>query len=229
MDMQARFKRAHPLVLIAASAVIVLCVVGTGVLTGLIPSAYSSRSDGSAASLASATAPVTDALPIPPAPGEVQSGPAPASANPAPTTGYAAPPAATYAPAPEASSGAYAVPAPQVAAACYACGVVESVQTVESPGRTTGVGAVAGGVGGAVVGNELGRGRDRGPLTILGAIGGAFAGNAIEKHVHKVISYHLHVRMDDGSYRNFPESHIGNYAVGERVRVDNNGALVHAG
>src|SRR5258708_8122303 len=47
------------------------------------------------------------------------------------------------------------VPAKQhVAAACHDCGVIVEVKAVDVAGKGTGIGAVAGGVGGAVIGHE---------------------------------------------------------------------------
>jgi outer membrane lipoprotein SlyB len=109
--------------------------------------------------------------------------------------------------------------------ACASCGMVESIRAVELKGDATGLGAVAGGVTGAVVGNQIGRGNGNTAMTILGAAGGALAGNEIEKNVKKHYSYRVTVRMDDGSLRTVSQSTAPNVAVGERVRIAN-GALV---
>ena len=63
---------------------------------------------------------------------------------------------------------------------CAACGTVESIRSVQLKGDATGLGAVAGGVTGAVVGNQMGRGNGNTAMTLLGAAGGALAGNEIE-------------------------------------------------
>lgn len=103
--------------------------------------------------------------------------------------------------------------------ACASCGTVESIHAVELKGDATGLGAIAGGVTGAVVGNQMGRGKGNTAMTILGAAGGALAGNAIEKNVKKHYSYRVTVRMDDGSFRAVSQSSAPAVAVGERVRV----------
>lgn len=164
--------------------------------------------------------------------------PAPAAATPAPlaqATDAAAPgtpgPAGTAAPvkAGAATAGPRAGtdatnPAPgtaqQVAAApvCATCGVVESYSTVKVQGQTNGVGAVAGGIGGAVIGSKI---AGRGNHTVgglVGAIGGGLLGNAVEKHVRVVTMYDVHVRMDDGSLRTVRQS--APPAVGAHVTVD---------
>ena len=117
---------------------------------------------------------------------------------------------------------------------CSACGSVESVTPVQ---RTTkpdgpGLGTVAGGVMGAVLGNQVGQGNGRTAATILGAIGGGFAGNAIEKNVRKETVYQVGVRMEDGSRRNIEVGQPPN--VGSRVTVEgstirtNDGAVYSA-
>jgi outer membrane lipoprotein SlyB len=103
------------------------------------------------------------------------------------------------------------------AGTCANCGTVESVRAVEVKGEGSGLGAVAGGVTGAVVGNQLGAGRGNTAMTIIGAAGGALAGNEIEKDVKKYVIYRVTVRMDDGSYRTV--SRPAPVSIGGRVRV----------
>lgn len=102
---------------------------------------------------------------------------------------------------------------------CVSCGTVESIRALEIKGNATGLGAVAGGVTGAVVGNQAGRGNGNTVMTIIGAAGGALAGNEIEKSAKKRYSYRVTVRMDDGSFRTLSQSTVPAVAVGERVRV----------
>jgi outer membrane lipoprotein SlyB len=102
---------------------------------------------------------------------------------------------------------------------CASCGTVASIHTVLLKGDATGLGAVAGGVTGAVVGNQIGRGNGNTAMTILGAAGGAFAGNEIEKNVKKHYSYRVTVHMDDGSIRTLSQPSAPVVTVGERVRV----------
>jgi outer membrane lipoprotein SlyB len=81
-----------------------------------------------------------------------------------------------------------------------------------------GLGAVAGGVLGAVLGNQVGHGNGRAAATLLGAVGGGFAGNAIEGNMKKVTVYQVAVRMEDGSRRNVEISQAPN--IGSRVTVE---------
>jgi len=212
MENQPIIKRTHPLVPVAAGSVLVMSLVGIGVFTGLIPSAFSSRGEQpQAVAATTATTPATTTTaPVLPAAPQPTARPAHAAA------------------AHKAAERAAERPVTVAAAECLSCGRVESIQTVETPGKASGVGAVAGGVGGAVVGHQFGNGNGRTALTILGAAGGALAGNAIEKNVRKEVSYRVNVRMDDGSNRSFPASGPAAYGVGERVRIDN-GALVRVG
>ena len=86
-------------------------------------------------------------------------------------------------------------------APCATCATVESVTAVEVEGAGSGVGVIAGGVLGAVVGNQVGGGDGKSLATILGAVGGGMAGNAVEKKMKKVTQYDVTVRMEDGSRR----------------------------
>jgi outer membrane lipoprotein SlyB len=107
------------------------------------------------------------------------------------------------------------------AAACRECGVVESVTPVKVQGQTNGVGAVAGGVGGAVVGNRIAGNHNRALGGVIGAVGGGLLGNAIEKHERTTTAYDVNVRMSDGSLRTVRESTAP--TVGEKVRVEADG------
>jgi outer membrane lipoprotein SlyB len=110
----------------------------------------------------------------------------------------------------------------QVAAAvCRECGVVEAVNAVKVEGKTNGTGAVAGGLGGALVGNRIAGGGNRTLGGVVGAVGGGLLGNAIEKHERTTTVYDVNVRMSDGSLRTVRESTAP--ALGEKVRVDADG------
>ena len=110
----------------------------------------------------------------------------------------------------------------QVAAAvCRECGVVESINAVKVQGQTNGVGAVAGGLGGALVGNQIAGRHDRTLGGVVGAVGGGLLGNAIEKHERTATVYDVNVRMSDGSLRTVRES--TSPSLGEKVRVDADG------
>ena len=89
----------------------------------------------------------------------------------------------TQSSAPAADGVRHGVPGPAArGSVCASCGTVASIRMVELKGNATGLGAVAGGVTGAVVGNQMGRGNGNAIMTLLGAAGGAIAGNAIDKN-----------------------------------------------
>jgi outer membrane lipoprotein SlyB len=104
------------------------------------------------------------------------------------------------------------------AAACTACGVVESVRRVQTAGQGTGVGAVAGGVVGGILGNQVGGGSGRTAMTVVGAGAGAYAGHELEKNMKKNLHYEIRVRMDDRSLRTFTTANA-DVGVGQRVRI----------
>jgi outer membrane lipoprotein SlyB len=133
-------------------------------------------------------------------------------------------PVAAPAPTPVAAPAPYTgepIPAPAAARElCPTCATVVSVTPLEREPASGGVGAVAGGLLGALVGNQFGQGQGKDVATVIGAIGGGIAGNAMEKKSKKITTFQVQVRMDDGSSRSLelPEP----YGVGVRVRVEGN-------
>jgi outer membrane lipoprotein SlyB len=119
-------------------------------------------------------------------------------------------------------------PAPK-AVVCADCGTVEAVTAVQRQGQvngvavgntTVGLGTVAGGVIGGLLGNQVGGGNGKTAMTVLGAAGGAYAGNKIEQNMKKVTVYQVRVRMNDGSVRNVEVS--SSVPVGSKVVVEGN-------
>ena len=132
-------------------------------------------------------------------------------------------PAPDRAPAPLTYSNANGSPAysPQPQRqVCQSCGTVESVTPVQRSTKSEGpgMGAVAGGVLGAVLGNQVGHGNGRAAATLLGAVGGGYAGNAIEGNMKQVTVYQVGVRMEDGSRRTVEISQPP--SVGSAVAVE---------
>lgn len=107
-------------------------------------------------------------------------------------------------------------------ATCGNCGKVESVTSVERPANTTGVGAVAGGLTGALLGNQIGRGDGRAVMTIAGGAGGAYLGNKIEQNSRRSTAYKIVVRMDNGSLRTVYQTVPPNVVIGGPVQVVGN-------
>lgn len=104
---------------------------------------------------------------------------------------------------------------------CYDCGRVESIRTIQTAARPSGVGIAAGAVLGGVIGNQFGGGSGRTLTTVAGAVGGGYAGNEIEKRTHTVTTYKVRVRMDDGKIRHFSYQHPPEWRPGDPVRVEN--------
>ena len=110
----------------------------------------------------------------------------------------------------------------QVAAvpACTTCGVIDGYSAVQVKGQNNGVGAVAGGVGGALIGSKI-AGRNNHTLGgVIGAVGGGLLGNAIESHERTATAYDVRVRMSDGSIRTVRQASVPN--VGQRVNIEGN-------
>ena len=106
-------------------------------------------------------------------------------------------------------------------AACPDCGVVSSVQYVEKEGQASGVGAVAGGVGGALIGNQFGKGGGKTAMTVAGAAGGAYAGHQVEKNVKKKKYWLVKVDMEGGTKKSFTYGAKPAFDKGDKVKVKN--------
>jgi outer membrane lipoprotein SlyB len=104
-----------------------------------------------------------------------------------------------------------------VAKACADCGVVVEVRLVKQKGEGTGLGAVVGGVAGAVVGREISDGRGLG--AVVGAAGGAVAGHQIERHARTTEYYQVEVRMPDGTTKNVRYAARPAWKSGDNVRL----------
>ncbi len=150
--MSATGSSTSPLVKIAAVAIIISAVVGVGAMTGMIPSAHSSK---------------------------------------------------------------------DIAKSCTDCGVIDSIKVVEEKGEGTGAGAIIGGIAGAAVGSQIGKGDGRRLATIAGVAGGAIAGNEIEKNSKKSAHYKIIVRMNNGGIRTLSQQSDPGFRSGDSVRVVN--------
>jgi len=106
---------------------------------------------------------------------------------------------------------------------CQDCGVVQSVNSSQQQGQTSGVGMVAGGVLGGVVGHQIGSGRGNTVATIAGAGLGAVAGNQVEKNTKTKTSWSVAIRMDSGNLRTFTYSNQPAVVAGDRVKLVDGG------
>jgi uncharacterized protein YcfJ len=137
----------------------------------------------------------------------------PALAEPA-ARPVAQPPTARPGSRPAKPAGDTVAKAPSV---CGHCGVVESVVAVKRKGEGTGLGVVAGGVLGAVVGHQMGNGNGKKAMTVLGGVAGGVAGHEVEKRARGDTVYQVRVRMDDNSERTIEQAEPPH--VGARVEV----------
>lgn len=196
-------RKTHPVVIGAAVSLIIFSAVGVAVMTGLLPGSQARNEASIAAS-------PTPAAEMPAAAGDQKSHPD-AAAVAQPSTEKAAPHAAREV--------AEATPAKKEHAACANCGVVESVNLVEQKGEGSALGVIAGGVAGALLGNQVGQGNGRTVATIAGAAGGAYAGNQIEKNVKKTTHYKIVVRMADGSHKTVSKKTDPGLMAGDKVKI----------
>jgi outer membrane lipoprotein SlyB len=185
----------HPIMVIAAVAVVLFCGVGSAALLGWLPTS-------------NATVPA-QVSGMPPAPQASQQ-----------MAYNDAPPASAAALAPAQNQGqSQAVQQEANNAPCSNCGVVEAVRTVEHRPQGSGVGAVGGAVLGGLLGNQVGSGHGRQLATVAGAVGGAVAGNQIEGNMKTSHSWDVVVRMDNGSKRTIHTSAQPQWRSGDAVRV----------
>jgi outer membrane lipoprotein SlyB len=187
-------RRAHPMLIIASTAVVLFAVVATAAVLGWIPSSLGGTAPPDAQALASSAAPGQQ------------------GATPAPARRVAAAPVVHTQTYPARTHHA-------AAAACWNCGVVESVREITASGDGSGLGAAGGAVVGGLLGNQVGGGHGRDAMTVVGAIGGALAGNQIEKQARTTHSYQTTVRMSDGSSRATAQATQPAWRNGDRVKI----------
>src|SRR5438105_5255130 len=198
--MDTNTKRLHPLLLLAAVSLTVFSAVGIAALTGLIPHSKGSVSADAppltvqAPVVAQAEpAPAPSVTPAPTAPRPVKKHVARA-ASPKPVETVTVPGFGEQAPVAQAPQ---VIETPKPVVKPGVLGTVVAVREVEQKGEGKGVGAVGGGLAGAVLGHNIGDHNKL--LTVLGAAGGAFVGNQIEKQARATKHWELSVRYDDGT------------------------------
>lgn len=216
METTAPARRIHPLVATAAVAVTLASLVGIAAMTGMIPSSYSGTAPGSTA---------------PPPIAASAAGEAAGSADQVASKTAPAPAPVAVKHRTASHTHAYShqpAPVAQAPAVCHSCGQVESIQAIQHAAPASGLGIAAGAVVGGLLGNQVGGGNGRTLATVAGAVGGGYAGNEVEKRTRSTTTYKVHVRMEDGTLRTFPQSGPNGWQVGDPVRVVN-GALTARG
>ena len=184
----------HPVMVIAAVAVVLFCGVGSAAILGWLPTSNASGT-------VPGTAPMPPQLSAAPEQQVAYNNAAPV-ALPAQNQDRVSEPAAKQAPA-----------------TCANCGVVESVRAVEHRPKGSGVGAAGGAILGGLLGNQVGSGHGRQIATVAGAVGGAVAGNQIEGNMKTTTTWDIVVRMDNGSKRTLHQSSQPSWRSGDAVRV----------
>lgn len=107
-------------------------------------------------------------------------------------------------------------------ATCTDCGTVTSVKVVEKDGEGSAIGMIAGGVGGAVLGHQVGGGVGKDLATVAGAVGGAYAGKKIEEKVRAHQVWVVSVQYPDNSTRSFEFKADPGYKAGDLVKNSGN-------
>src|SRR5471030_1346614 len=192
-------KAPHPILIIAAVAVVLFCGVGTAAIMGWLPSSIGSNHAAAVTDPNAATANQQAAAP----------GSAAAAQQPAQQAVRPAAPQPDY------------PPQQQVAQVCHSCGVVTSVREITTRGPGSGAGAAGGAILGGLLGNQVGSGHGRQLATVAGAIGGAVAGNQVEGNMNAHHSYEITVRMEDGSHHTLHRNALPQWREGDAVRVVN--------
>jgi outer membrane lipoprotein SlyB len=210
--------KMHPLLWVAALAVILLCLVGTAAIMGWLPNSNSGTSNGLTAEdrallaeqqLQATRQPMSNAA-------NYVAAPLPA---PAPAATVAPPlPAAVVKDKPVRVAQADSKPK---ASWCANCGNVESIREIRQRAQGSGLGAAGGAVLGGLLGNQIGGGSGKQIATVAGAVGGAVVGNQVEGNMKASTSYEVKVRLDDGSLRVFNLQNPPAWRNGQRVKVVN--------
>lgn len=205
--MEAAKRTLHPLLTAAAVSVIVFSGVGVAAITGLIPTSKGSAKEETSVAVAEAPAPAPK--PVKKTVAKVH--------KPATHVAYAETPALTPPPPPAPAPAPEMAQAPRPAVQPGLLGTVESVREVEQPGTANGIGAVGGGIAGAVFGHNIGEHNKI--VTLLGAAGGALLGNHIEKQARATKHWEMTVRLDDGATKTIASDAEPFWHPGDRVRL----------
>lgn len=119
-----------------------------------------------------------------------------------------------------AASPANSASAPK--AVCVDCGKVSAVNVIEKKGESSPVGLIAGGVAGALLGNQVGGGTGKSLATIAGAAGGAYAGKKVQENMNTHKVWKVTVRYEDGRTGNFEFDENPGLRTGDLVKKSGN-------
>jgi len=233
--METNTRRLHPLLTAAAVSVTVFSAVGVASLAGLIPHSLGSQKQATAAATAaqeqaSLQVPAEVAKPAEPVIAQPAPQPETRPVHKKPVVHKTAPKPATNVayndygtpppPPPYAQAPAAPVATPKPVAQPGNLATVQAVREVKDAGESTALGPIAGGIAGAVLGNQVGKGHgSQKVITVLGAAGGAFAGHEIEKQARGTTHWEVDVRRDDGTNETVRSDVAPSYQPGQRVRL----------
>ena len=110
-------------------------------------------------------------------------------------------------------------------APCNDCGKVTAVSVSEKDGEGGAAGMIVGGLAGALLGHQVGKGTGKDVATIAGAAGGAYAGHQIQGKMNKVKTWSVSVRFDNGEQRVFSFDHDPGMSVGDPVKASGAGIV----
>ncbi len=215
--------KTSPFVIAAAIAVIIASIVGVGAMTGLIPGRNGKTEAPPAASAPAEPGKTANDATTPPQPAMMAQTDTAAdqTSKPAPEKKPATKPVHKASAHRSAAKTAATEESPRQSQppVCGDCGTIASIRTVEQAGQGSGLGVIAGGLVGGLLGHQIGGGSGKDLATIAGAVGGGFAGNQIEKKVKTTKHYEISVRMDDGSHRTMRQETEPAFAIGDKVKI----------
>ena len=108
---------------------------------------------------------------------------------------------------------------------CADCGRVTSVVEGEKKGEGGAVGMIAGGVAGALLGNQVGSGGGRKLATVAGAAGGAYAGKKVEEHARSTKQWTVNVEFEDGKHNSYTFDQDPGMSKGDPVKRSDGGIV----
>ena len=111
-----------------------------------------------------------------------------------------------------------ATPVPQRQVACADCARVESIRPVAAEGRSR-VGAVAGGVAGAIFGERIGQAHERHVTRVFGTLGSVFGGGGRGRQADASPRHEVVLRAPDGTTRVRTYDAAPPFQVGDTVRL----------
>jgi outer membrane lipoprotein SlyB len=208
-------RKTHPVFVVAATTLILTCLLAIGVMTGIVPSPLNK---GTATPQELSGTPAQSKF-APPAPAPRETARAPAHEPRHVVERPAAPRAPVGASNSVAPSNTIAGSAPPPTPACTNCGTISSVSPVREQGTASMIGPAAGGLIGGLAGHQVGGGTGKTIATIAGAAVGAGVGTEVERRTKSTTHYNVAVRMNDGTLQSVRYETAPDVQAGDKVRI----------